>query len=59
MSNAFLFDLDAYDKSRRRRRYIVKETRLSRHPQIEQALLRLKQTIDTLPREKRGNAAAR
>ena len=58
MSNVYLFDLDAYNKARRRR-YVVRPTRLSRHPGIEQALLRLKHTIDHLPREKSGERVAR
>lgn len=49
MNSNFLFDVDSY--SRRPRRYTVRPTRLSRHPGIEQALARLKQTIDTLPRD--------
>jgi len=51
MNSNFLFDVDAYSK---RRRYVVRPTRLSRHPGIEQALTRLKQTIDAQPREKSG-----
>ncbi|MDZ4858088.1 MAG: hypothetical protein SGI88_03835 [Candidatus Hydrogenedentes bacterium] len=58
MSNVYLFDLDAYNKARRRR-YVVRQTRLSRHPGIEQALMRLKQTIDTQPREKAQGGSAR
>lgn len=49
MTPNFLFDLDPFTK--RPRRYIVRPVRLSRHPGIEQALVRLKQTIDALPRE--------
>lgn len=49
MNSNYLFDMDVYNN--RRRRYIVRPTRLSRHPGIEQALSRLKQTMDTLPRE--------
>jgi len=50
MNANFLFDVDAYTK--RPRRYVVHPTRLSRHPDVEQALTRLKQTIELLPREK-------
>jgi hypothetical protein len=50
MNANFLFDVDAYTK--RPRRYVVHPTRLSRHPDVEQALTRLKQTIESLPREK-------
>jgi hypothetical protein len=52
MNANFLFDVDAYRKHPRR--YVVRPTRLSRHPGIEQALTRLKQTIDALPRESLG-----
>lgn len=48
MNSNFLFDVDAYSK--RPRRYVVRPTRLSRHPDIEQALTRLKQTIDATRR---------
>ena len=50
MNANYLFDVDAYTK--RPRRYVVHPTRLSRHPGVEQALTRLKQTIESLPREK-------
>lgn len=50
MNPNYLFDLDAYAK--RPRRYVVHPSRLSRHPGIEQALTRLKQTIDALPRKR-------
>lgn len=50
MNPNYLFDLDAYAK--RPRRYVVRPRRLSYHPGIEQALVRLKQTIDALPRER-------
>ena len=48
MNTNYLFDVDAYRK--RPRRYTVRVTRLSRHPGIEEALLKLKQTIDAMPR---------
>jgi len=49
MNTAYLFDVDPYSK--RTRRYVVRPSRLSRDPDIERALARLKQTIDALPRE--------
>mgnify|MGYP003473095164 FL=1 len=48
MNTNYLFDVDAYRKHPRR--YTVRATRLSRHPGIEEALLKLKQTIDAMPR---------
>lgn len=51
MNANYLFDVDAYRKHPRR--YTVRVTRLSRHPGIEQALTKLKQTIDALPRDPR------
>ena len=49
MNTAYLFDVDSY--TQRKRRYVVRPSRLSWNPNIERALARLKQTIDALPRE--------
>ena len=56
MNANYLFDVDAYE--RRPRRYVVRPSRLSRHPGVEQALARLKQTIDALPRKERSKTRA-
>lgn len=54
MNSSYLFDVAPYNKSVRR--YVVRPVHLSRHPGIEQALLRLKHTIESLPPEPRRRA---
>lgn len=49
MKSSYLFDVAPYNNSVRR--YGVRPVRLSRHPGIERALLRLKHTIESLPPE--------
>ena len=56
MNANYLFDVDAYSK--RPRRYVVRRTRLSCHPGIEQALERLKHAIDESPRQKSRKSGA-
>ena len=55
MNTAYLFDVDPYSK--RTRRYVVRPSRLSRDPNIEQALARLKRTIDMMPRDRAKRSA--
>lgn len=51
MNTAYLFDVESFSKQTQRR-YVVRPSRLSRNPNIERALTRLKETMDALPRQR-------